>query len=112
MVPSFAYIGNAIMGERIYQNIFPKLAPFLVPKTVTTFSVCLRNVVSFFTLFLVAEIGTSGSARPQLRGNVYLARACRLESTGECYDDCGMVWMRVQAHEKFLLQQCVSGGLV
>ena len=112
MVPSFAYIGNAIMGEGIDQNRFPKLAQVLVPKSVTTLSVCLRNVVSILTLFLVAEIGTSGSARPQLRGNVYLAKACRFESVGDCYDDCGMVWMRVQAHEKLLLQQCVSGGLV
>ena len=112
MVPSFAYIGNAIIGEGIEQNRFPKLAQVLVPKSVTTFSVCLRNVVSILTLFLVAEIGTSGSARPQLRGNVYLAKACRFESLGDCYDDCGMVWMRVQAHEELLLQQCVSGGLV
>jgi len=41
MVPSFAYIGNAIMGEGIDQNRFPKLAQVLVPKSVTTFSVCL-----------------------------------------------------------------------
>ena len=112
MVPSFTYIGNAIIGERSDQNTFSKLTPFLVPKNVTSFSVCLRNVVSNLTPFLVTEIGTSCSARTQMWANGSLAKAYRLESLGDCHGDCGMVSMRVQAHIKLPLQQCVSGGLV
>ena len=112
MVPSFTDIGNVIIGDRSDQNVFPKLAQRLVSKKVTSFSACLRNTVSNLTPFLVNEIATPGSARPQLRGNGYLAETYRLESLGDCYDDCGMVSMRVQAHEQFPLQQCISGGLV
>ena len=112
MVPSFTYIGNAIIGERSDQNTFSKLTPFSVPKNVTSFSVCLRNVVSNLTPFLVTEIGTSCSARTQMWANGSLAKAYRLESLGDCHGDCGMVSMRVQAHIKLPLQQCVSGGLV
>ena len=65
--------------------MFPKLEPFLVPKSVTTFSVCLRTVVSIPTVVLVAEIATSGSAHPHLRGEEYLANADRFESLGDCY---------------------------
>ena len=111
-VPSLSYIGNAIMRERSDQIRFPKLAPFLVPKSVTAFSVCLRKWVSILKLSLLAEIGTSGGVRPQLSVNEYLANAYGLESLGDCDTDCGMVWTRAQAREKLVLQQSVSGSLV
>ena len=100
------------MRESSDQIVFPKLAPFSVPKSVTAFSVCLRKWVSILQLFLSAEIGTSGGVRPQLSVNEYLAKAYGLESLGDCDNDCGMVWTRAQAREKLVLQQSVFGSLV
>ena len=99
------------MGKRRDQNTLPKLTPFLVPKSVTPFSVFFRNAVWNLGQFLVTEIGTSGRAHLQLRGNVYLAKAYRLESLGDCYDKCGMVWMRFKRINNFRCNNVYQAAL-
>ena len=100
------------MRESSDQIMFPKLATFSVPKSVTAFSVCLRKWASILELSLSAEIGTSGGVRPQFSVNGYLAKAYGLESLGDYDNDYGMVWTRAQAREKLVLQQSVFGSLV
>ena len=90
----------------------PKLAPFLVPKTVTSCSSGLPKRGPKTRAFFVTEIGTAGGAPTQLHSNVCLAGAYRSQPLGGCHDDHAVVSMRAQAHASHPLQQCVSGALV